>query len=97
MISQGKTQKLDELVGQVLKQLGLESKLKEYEVSEIWPEVVGGMIASRTKSLRISEGKVFVSFTSSVVKNEILMVKEGLIKALNDRVGDNVVKDIVVF
>ena len=39
----------------------------------------------------------FVSFTSSVVKNEILMVKEGLIKALNDRVGDNVVKDIVVF
>lgn len=49
MISQGKTQKLDELVGQVLKQLGLESKLKEYEVSEIWPEVVGGMIASRTK------------------------------------------------
>ena len=49
------------------------------------------------KSLRISEGKVFVSFTSSVVKNEILMVKEGLIKALNDRVGDNVVKDIVVF
>lgn len=44
-----------------------------------------------------SEGKVFVSFTSSVVKNEILMVKEGLIKALNDRVGDHVVKDIVVF
>ena len=41
--------------------------------------------------------KVFVSFTSSVVKNEILMVKEGLIKALNDRVGDHVVKDIVVF
>ncbi len=40
---------------------------------------------------------MFVSFTSSVVKNEILMVKEGLIKALNDRVGDHVVKDIVVF
>ena len=42
-------------------------------------------------------GKSVREFHFSVVKNEILMVKEGLIKALNDRVGDNVVKDIVVF
>ncbi len=93
-MKQGKTLTMDELVNLYLEQMGLSRQFKEREV---WPDVVGGMIASRTKSLRISEGKVFVSFTSSVVKNEILMVKEGLIKALNDRVGDNVVKDIVVF
>ena len=96
MISQGKTQKLDELVGQVLKQLGLESKLKEYEVSEIWPEVVGGMIASRTKSVRVMDGKLFVSFTSAVVRNEIMMVKEGLIRALNEKVGKEVVKEMII-
>ena len=96
-MKEGKTKQIDELVDQVLRNMGLEQKFKEHEVCMIWPEVVGQMIASRTKSLRISEGKVFVSFTSSVVKNEILMVKEGLIKALNDRVGDHVVKDIVVF
>ena len=88
---------MDELVNLYFEQMGLSRQFKEREVCQVWPDVVGGMIASRTKSLRISEGKVFVSFTSSVVKNEILMVKEGLIKALNDRVGDNVVKDIVVF
>ena len=85
---------MDELVNLYLEQMGLSRQFKEREVCQVWPDVVGGMIASRTKSLRISEGKVFVSFTSSVVKNEILMVKEGLIKALNDRVGDNVVKDM---
>ncbi len=96
MISQGKTQKLDELVGQVLKQLGLESKFKEYEVSEIWPEVVGGMIASRTKNIYMTEGKLFVSFTSAVVRNEIMMVKEGVIAALNTRLGENVVKEMII-
>lgn len=96
MISQGKTQKLDELVGLVLRQLGLERKFKEYEVSEIWPEVVGGMIASRTKDLYMTEGKLFVTFTSSVVRNEIKMVKEGVIAALNDRLGENVVKEIII-
>lgn len=96
MISQGKTQKLDELVGLVLKQLGLERKFKEYEVSEIWPEVVGGMIASRTKDLYMTEGKLFVTFTSSVVRNEIKMVKEGVIAALNARLGENVVKELII-
>ena len=77
--------------------MGLSRQFKEREVCQVWPDVVGGMIASRTKSIRITDGKIFVSFTSSVVKNEILMVKEGLIKALNDRIGSDIVKDIIVF
>ena len=54
------------------------------------------MIASKTKNLRMVDGKLFVSFSSSVVKNEILLVKEGLLKALNDRVGEGVVKELIV-
>lgn len=96
-MKQGKTLTMDELVNLYLEKMGLSRQFKEREVGQVWPEVVGGMIASRTKSLRVSEGKIFVSFTSSVVKNEILMVKEGLIKALNDRVGSEIVKDIVVY
>ena len=93
-MKQGKTLTMDELVEMYLEEMGLSRQFKERQV---WPDVVGGMIASRTKSIRITDGKIFVSFTSSVVKNEILMVKEGLIKALNDRIGSDVVKDIIVF
>lgn len=95
-MKEGKTQKMDELVEAVLKQMGLDQKFKEHEVCLAWPEVVGKMISSRTKSLSVSDGRLFVSFTSSVVKNEIMMVKEGLIRALNDKVGRDVVKDIVI-
>ncbi|MCB6973235.1 MULTISPECIES: DUF721 domain-containing protein [Butyricimonas] len=96
-MKQGKTLTMDELVEMYLEEMGLSRQFKEREVCQVWPEVVGGMIASRTKSIRITDGKIFVSFTSSVVKNEILMVKEGLIKALNDRIGSDIVKDIIVF
>ncbi|WP_255302090.1 MULTISPECIES: DUF721 domain-containing protein [Butyricimonas] len=96
-MKQGKTLTMDELVEMYLEEMGLSRQFKEREVCQVWPDVVGGMIASRTKSIRITDGKIFVSFTSSVVKNEILMVKEGLIKALNDRIGSDIVKDIIVF
>lgn len=96
-MKQGKTLTMDELVEMYLEEMGLSRQFKEREVCQVWPDVVGGMIASRTKSIRITDGKIFVSFTSSVVKNEILMVKEGLIKALNDRISSDIVKDIIVF
>ncbi len=95
-MKEGKTKTIDELVEQVLRNMGLEQKYKEYEVSQIWPEVVGQMIALRTKSIKVVDGILFVSFDSAVVRNEILMVKEGLVRALNDRVGKKVIKDIVI-
>ncbi len=96
MLSQGKTMKLDEVVGLVLKQMGVDKKYKECEVSQIWPEVVGKMIASRTKSLKMADGKLIACFTSAVVRNELLMVKEGLISALNAKLGEDIVKDIII-
>lgn len=96
MLSQGKTMKLDEVVDLVLKQMGVDKKYKECEVSLVWPEVVGKMIASKTKSLKMTDGKLIACFTSAVVRNELLMVKEGLISALNTRLGEDIVKDIII-
>lgn len=95
-MKEGKTKRIDELVEQVLRNMGLEQRYKEYEVTQIWPEVVGQMIASRTKKIKVIDGILFVSFDSAVVRNEISMVKEGLVRALNERVGKNVIKDIVI-
>ena len=91
-MKEGKTKQIDELVDQVLRNMGLEQKFKEHEVCMIWPEVVGQMIASRTKSVRVMDGKLFVSFTSAVVRNEIMMV----IRALNEKVGKEVVKEMII-
>ena len=65
-MKEGKTKRIDELVDQVLRNMGLEQKFKEHEVCMIWPEVVGQM------------------------------VKEGLIRALNEKVGKEVVKEMII-
>lgn len=95
-MKEGKTKKIDELVVLALRQMGLEQPYREHEVCRVWPEVVGQMIASRTESLQVVNGKLIVAFTSAIVRNEIRMVKEGLKKALNDRVGAKVISDIII-
>ena len=95
-MKEGKTKRMDELVERVLEGFGLFEQYKEQEVYVIWPEVVGNMISSCTRKLEIVDGKLFVTFSSAVVKNEMLMVKEGLLKALNDRMGREVIKELII-
>ena len=92
----GKTLPIDELVDLYLRQSGLYARFKEQEVCALWKEVVGELIASRTRRISISNGVLFVNIASSVVKNVITMEKEGIIQALNKRAGGDVVKNIVV-
>ena len=44
----------------------------------------------------MADGRLFVSFSSAVVRSEMALVKEGLMRALNDRVGSAVVKEIII-
>lgn len=96
MIRKKDTQRLDELVRSVLRNMGLEERFKEQEVIELWPSVVGNTIASKTQELFMNRGTLYVRFSSAVVKNEVMMVKEGLMAALNERLGMVVVKEIIL-
>ncbi|MDR0545246.1 MAG: DUF721 domain-containing protein [Odoribacteraceae bacterium] len=94
-MKQAKTLVLEELVDLYLKQMGFDRKFKEMEACKAWPEVAGKVIAGYTSEVKMVGEKLVVHFTSPVVKNEIMMVKEGLVKALNDKIGEQVVKDLV--
>ena len=86
----------DELVKLALKNLGISQRYMEIEAKNVWQEVVGNLIASKTSKLEVYHGRMYVSFSSSVVKNEMLMVKDGLLRAINERLGEDVVKEIVI-
>lgn len=79
----------------VLKQLGIGEKLRQYEVLDLWPSVVGEQISKVTKAERIHDGKLFVSVKYSTWRNELIFLKTELITKLNQSMDQNVVKDII--
>ncbi|MFP4018201.1 MAG: DUF721 domain-containing protein [Bacteroidales bacterium] len=90
------TQRLDEIINSYLKQMDLDGKLKEVKLTSSWEEIVGKLIARKTDKIFIKDRKLFVYLNSSIVRNELSMLKDSLIDELNKKAGDSVIDDIIL-
>jgi predicted nucleic acid-binding Zn ribbon protein len=90
------TQKIDDIVNEYLKALNIDGKLKEVRLIRTWDEVVGKTIARSTREIFIKDRKLFVKLNSSIIRNELFMLRDGLKKALNDRAGEILIDEIIL-
>ena len=91
-----KTISLAEALQDYIKEMNLGGKLSEIGLINSWEEVVGKAISSRTSKIYIKDHILYVHLNSSVVRNELLMLREALKEKLNDKAGSEVIKDIVL-
>jgi hypothetical protein len=90
------TQNISDVVSQLLKELHIDHKLKEIRLINSWEELLGKNVARATTNIFIKNRTLFVFLKSSVVRNELMMLKTGIIKALNDKAGETLVDDIIL-
>jgi predicted nucleic acid-binding Zn ribbon protein len=91
-----KTISLAEAIKDYIREMNLEGKLVEINLVNSWEEIVGKAISSRTSKVYIKEHVLYVHLNSSVVRNELLMLREALRAELNRRAGSEVIKDIIL-
>ena len=91
-----KTISLAEAIEDYIREMNLEGKLKEVNLINSWEETVGKAIASRTSKIYIKDRILFIHLNSSVVRNELLMLREALKEKLNEKAGAEVIKDIIL-
>jgi predicted nucleic acid-binding Zn ribbon protein len=90
------TQTIAEVLREYIEALGLRRKLKESRLEKQWEELLGKNAASLTRKLYIKEGVLYVHLNSSVLRNELLMMRETLIKRINEKAGEELVTKIVL-
>ena len=91
-----KTISLAEAVNDYIKEMNLGGKLNEIAVINSWEEIVGKAISSRTTKIFIKDHILYVHLNSSVVRNELMMLREVLREKLNKNAGSEVIIDIVL-
>lgn len=90
------TQKIDDIVKEYLKAFKIDDKLKEVKLIKSWDDIVGKTISRSTSKIYIDNRKLFVKINSSVIRNELFMLRDGLKKALNDKAGEVIIDEIIL-
>ncbi len=82
-------------ISSVLSSLGIGGKIKQYEMLEAWPEIVGEQIAKVATAERLTDGKLFVHVEQAVWRNEMVFLKKELIEKINRAMHQEIVHDII--
>jgi len=74
----------------------LADKLAETRLMDSWTKVLGSSVSRFTDNLYIRKRALYVRLTSSVLKSELMMVREQMIDKLNRQAGRNVIDNIIL-
>ena len=69
-------------------------KRNEQRLLDAWPEILGPA-ATYTSNLYIRNQTLYVHLTSAALRQELMMGREMLIRALNTKVGATVITNII--
>ena len=85
---------LGQVIDKLMKAYRLDGKLKELDVLEAWPEMMGIAVANRTKELFIKNKVLHIHLDSSVMRDELAHGKQIIIQRVNEKAGFEMISDI---
>ena len=91
------TQSIGNVLDDFLKQnQNLSDKLAEKRLIDSWTTVLGFSVSRFTSQLYIRKRVLYVKITSSILKSELTLCREQLIRKLNNAAHRNVIDNIIL-
>lgn len=86
---------LKEAIEQMMQVYKIKRKYDETGVIANWPDLVGKSVANRTKELFIHDKKLFLRIESSVIKNELMLMRTQIIDKINEDAKSVLIDEII--
>lgn len=90
------TQKLSDLLQVFKDKKGLNEGLNQIEVKRAWREQMGPAIEKYTVKIFLKKNTLFVRLDSAVLREELSYGKSQIIKNLNESLGQELIKKLVL-
>ena len=75
--------------------IGLDAKMQELKILNVWAECVGESIAKFSTPVGLKKSKLFVSVENAAWRYELSVRKKELIEKLNKELNKKAIKEIV--
>jgi len=84
---------LREIIG---KEPSISKGIYNSRIPGAWNEAVGPSASRVTKNVWFRNGVVYVTLHSSVIRNELMLQRDAIIRSMNEKIGSTVVKELVL-
>ena len=79
-----------------LKKSRLKSGIQALQIEEIWGNIMGKTIARYTEKIQIINHTLIIKTHVGPLKQELMYQKDKIILRVNEALGENVIKEVVV-
>jgi predicted nucleic acid-binding Zn ribbon protein len=85
---------LKEVIDRWLRAYRLDGKMKELDIINAWPEMMGTAVAHRTKEIKIRNKTLYLKMESSVMRDELAHGKQVIIERVNEKAGSEIINNV---
>lgn len=92
----GKVVPLSDAIQGWVQQANLGPRMVEADLFANWQDIVGAAVADKATPLRLERGRLVLKVSDSTWRHQLLFMRRELIATLNDRLGESLVREIVL-
>ncbi len=89
-------QPIEDILKEFVKTNNLQSGLDKVNVRDAWANLMGNGVNNYTTAIELKHETLYVQLSSSVLREELSYGNEKIIKMLNESIGKDVVKKLVL-
>lgn len=86
-----------DVLQQLLREEGLETPLQQKRLIDSWEMVTGRIVARFTTEKFIQNQTLYVKIVNPALRQDLAMMRQQLVKRLNEQVGSFIISDIKVY
>ena len=96
MAKRGETKKISKVLEDVISQKHFRVGIDNLRVQEAWVKTMGENIQKYTYNVKFKKGILYIKLKSSVLKEELIFEKNKVINLINQELGKEYVKELVL-
>ena len=86
-----------DVLQQLLREEGLETPLQQKRLIDSWETVTGRIVSRYTTEKFIQNQTLYVKIVNPTLRQDLAMMRQQLVKRLNEQVGSFIISDIKVY
>lgn len=87
---------LQEAMQEFLKKSRLKNGILAVQIEDVWEQLMGITISKYTDSIKIIGHTLFITSSVAPLKNELLYQKDTIIQRVNEALGENLIKEVII-